>query len=50
VKDFLENNCQVRPNSIVKNGINSEVKLTCNEDREGFHKGAINLKIVPNII
>ena len=46
---FLENNCKVISEP-VKNGINSEVKLTCNEDREGFHTGAINLKIVPNII
>jgi len=45
---FLENNCWVIGEP-VKNGINSEVKFTCREDREGFHTGTIHLKIIPNI-
>ena len=45
---FLENNCKVE-NIPDSNGINSEVQFTCREDREGFHRGPINLKIIPNI-
>lgn len=45
---FLENNCKVR-NIPDPNGLNSEVQFTCREDREGFHRGPINLKIIPSI-
>ncbi|MCK5624492.1 hypothetical protein KAI04_01490 [Candidatus Pacearchaeota archaeon] len=45
---FLENNCKVI--SLEKSGINSEVRLSCGEDREGFHTGAFSLRITPNIL
>jgi len=45
---FLENNCRVK--SIRKDGINSEVEFRCKEDREGFHKGDIDLRITPSIV
>ena len=51
VKDrekFLENDCRII--SMEKNGINSDVSFTCREDREGFHRGVINLQLFPKII
>jgi hypothetical protein len=44
---FLDNDCWVK--SLNKYGVNSEVKIKCNEDREGFHKGNINLAISPKV-
>ncbi len=47
-EDFLNGECTIKglPEKV---GLNSEVKFTCKEDRDGFHSGTINLRITPKI-